>query len=182
MNSKILTVAGLVAALLITGCGSDDDFNSGDRNNYSVSNNNPDPNQPPANNALAPIVTLDAGTFTSTRGAAATPFTPGATVTDADSTTFQGGALTIVAGTGLILTGPPTPDIGAVAGSGTGNITVALSANATPIAVQQYLQAVTLGSTAGTALGNSTANVSVSDGTGQTSPTVTRPINVVDAI
>ena len=179
MKQSLLAVAGLAVALLITGCGNDEDFNSGDRNNYAISNPNPNPNAPPANNALAPIVTLDSGTLSSTRGAAAVQFSPGATVTDADSATLQNGVLTITAGTGLTLTGPATPDIGAVTGTGTTTLSVALSANATPIAIQQFVRAVTLASTNATNVGANTVTVSLSDGTGQTSQTVTRNITVI---
>ncbi|MBX3172416.1 MAG: hypothetical protein KF760_33740 [Candidatus Eremiobacteraeota bacterium] len=180
MNSKLI-YAGLVSALLIAGCGNDDnDFNPGDRNNYPIINpNNPGPGQPQNPNPFAPAVTLDSGTLSSIRGAAGVPFAPGATVTDLDTSTLQNGTLTITGGSGLILTSPGTPDIGTVTGSGTNTLSVALNNNATLAAVQQFLRAVTLASAGTAAFGPNTVSVSLSDGTGQTSQTVTRNVSVV---
>lgn len=175
MNSKIICALGLASALLITGCGNDDDdFNKGDRNNYPITNNG---NQPPAGNA--PVVILDAGTLANTRGAAGINFSPGATITDTDTAILQNGVLTITAGNGLILTGPNTPDIGVVTGNGTNTLSVALNANSTLASIQQFLRTVTVASNNGTAVGANTVTVTVSDGTGQTSQSVVRNINVI---
>lgn len=176
MSSKLFMAAGLAVALFISGCGNDEEFNSGDRNNYPT-NNGSGIVQPPIN-PLAPVVTLDAGVFTSTRGAAGTAFAPGATVTDADTANFQNGVLTISAGNGLTLIAPNTT-LGTVTGGGTGNVSIVLNGTATPALVQQYLRTVTLASTGAAALGANTVTVTLSDGTGQTSQAVTRNVNVI---
>ncbi len=185
MNSKLI-YAALVGTLLIAGCGNDEnEFNKGDRNNYPIVNPNNPPGQPqpqpqpPQPNPFAPVVVLDAGTFSSVRGNPGVTFAPGATVTDSDTAILQNGALVITAGNGLILTSPGTPNIGNVVGSGTNSLNVALNNDATPAAIQQYLRAVTLASSGTAGFGPNTVTVSLTDGTGQTSQTVTRNINVV---
>ena len=187
MKSRICCASLLAAAVLIAGCGNDnDDFNKGDRNNYPVLNPNsqfgtgtPNNNIP---NPSAPVVTLDTGILATTRAGAPTAFAPGATVADSDTASFNGGTLTIRAGAGsgqgYALTGPATPNIGTVTGNGTGQLSVALNSNATPAAIQQYLRAVTFASDATSAFGPTLVSVTVSDGTGLTSQSVSRIVNV----
>ena len=177
MNSKLLCTMGLAGALLICGCGNDDDeFNKGDRNNYPIYNNG-NPQQLPV--GVPPVLILDAGTLANTRGAAGVPFSPGATIADTDTAILQNGVLTITAGNGLLLTTPNNPDIGVVTGNGTNNVSVALNANSTLASIQQFLRSVTVASNGGTPVGANTVTVTVSDGTGQTSQAVIRNINVI---
>lgn len=181
MNPRIY-LATLCGALIIAGCGNDDnEFNKGDRNNYPIVNPTGQVT-PIVVNPSAPVVVLDAGTLVNTRGAAGTAFSPGATISDADTTNLNGGALIITAGNGsnqgFLLNGPGTPDIGNVVGNGTGTQTIALNSNATPALIQQYLRAVTFASNNNAAFGPSQISVSLSDGTGLTSQTVTRLVNV----
>jgi hypothetical protein len=187
MKSRICCATLLVAAALIAGCGNNNDFNKGDPNNFPIINPNSQfgngtPVNNPAPNPSAPVVTLDTGILATTRAGTATAFAPGATVTDSSTTILNGGTLTITAGAGsgqgFTLTGPATPNIGTVTGNGTGRLTVALNGNATPAAIQQYLRAVTFASDGTSAFGPTTVSVSLSDGTGLTSQTVSRTVNV----
>ncbi|MBS2036870.1 hypothetical protein JST97_17900 [bacterium] len=180
MKSKIFG-ASLVAAILIAGCGNDnDEFDKGNPNNYPIINNSSPNGQP--SNPSAPVVTLDTGILATTRASAATAFAPGATVSDADTAALNGGTLTIRAGIGsgqgFSLNGPANPSIGTVTGNGTGTLTVALNGNATPAAIQQYLRGVTFASDGTSAFGPTPVTVSLSDGTGLNSQNVFRIVNV----
>ncbi|MFN8613747.1 MAG: hypothetical protein U0931_39800 [Vulcanimicrobiota bacterium] len=184
MKSKLIG-ATLIAALFIAGCGNDDDeFDKGNPANYPIVNNNlpGGGGGNPTPNPAAPVVTLNTGVLATTRGGAATAFAPGATVTDSDTAALNGGVLTITAGAGsgqgYALTGPATPNIGTVTGNGTGTITVNLNGNASPAAIQQYLRAVTFASDGTSAFGPTLVTVSLSDGTGFTSQSVSRIVNV----
>ena len=175
MKPMILFALGLTTALLASGCGHDDDFNKGDRNNYPIYSNTGQ--QQPG--AVAPVIILDTGTLASTRGAAGVAFSPGATISDTDTAILQNGVLTISASNGLLLTSPGTPDIGVVTGGGTNAISVALNGNATLANLQQFMRSVTVASNGVSTVGANTITVGLSDGTGQTSQNATRNINVI---
>ena len=127
-----------------------------------------------------PQLTLDATTLDYERDSAAVALSPGATFTDTVAN-LDGGTLTITAGgntTGVALDAPNAPDIGTVTGDGTDEITVDLDEGATPAAIQQFLRAVTVSTTGGTAtFGPRTFTVTLTDAENNTT-TDTRTVNV----
>jgi len=174
--------SSLVVCALISGCGNDEnEVDLGNKDNFPIINPGPPVGptpQPPLPNA--PVVTLDSGTLAVARGGAAVAFSPGAVVTDADNSNFNGGVLTIRAGSagnnqGLILNAPATAG---VTGNGSGTITVALNENSTPNNVRDFLRAVTITANNTANFGSNQIVVDLSDGTGLNAATVTRNISV----
>jgi hypothetical protein len=113
-----------------------------------------------------PQLTLDATILEYERDSAAVALSPGATFTDTVAN-LDGGTLIITATgntTGLALDAPGAPDIGTVTGDGTDEITVAFDEGATPAAIEQFLRAVTISTSGGTAtFGPRTVTVTLTD-------------------
>lgn len=116
-----------------------------------------------------PSVNVDDTPLSYARGSGQTDLFPGATVSD-DQSDLSGGTLTISVNgdnTGVDLTAPATPDIGADTDDDVNDtITVALDANSTPANIQAFLRGVQFQADNTANFGSISVAVSLTDGQG----------------